>query len=152
LHTPSCRLAGVTPLLPGPEGIVALHTEEAMCRTLKIAVADDERDLRDYLQKGLSRLGHQVVAAEDGRQLLGLCRDFGPDVIVTDLRMPGLDGLAAAAEVNRERAVPVILLTAQQGVEGLAGAGGGYVLVCLAKPVHFAELRAAINRVTAPAG
>jgi CheY-like chemotaxis protein len=123
-----------------------------MSRTLKIAVADDERDLRDYLQKMLSRLGHWVVAAEDGPQLLALCREFGPDVIVTDLTMPGLDGLAAAAAVNRERAVPVILLSAQHGIEHLAGAGGGCLLLCLAKPVHFAELRAAIDRVTAHAG
>jgi CheY-like chemotaxis protein len=132
--------------------VITLCREEAMSRTLKIAVADDERDLRDYLQKKLSRLGHQVVAAADGQQLLALCREFGPDVIVTDLQMPGLDGLAAAAAVNRERAVPVILLSAQHGVERLAGARGGCLLVCLPKPVYFAELWAAIDRVTAQVG
>jgi response regulator NasT len=123
-----------------------------MNRPLKIAVADDERDLRDYLQRMLGRLGHQVVVAADGLQLLALCRAFGPDVIVTDWRMPGLDGLAAAAEVNRERPVPVILLSAHHGVEPLAGVGGGCPLVCLAKPVRFAELQAALGQVTAHAG
>jgi two-component system response regulator FlrC len=123
-----------------------------MTRTLKIAAADDERDLRDYLQRTLCRLGHQVVVAADGQQLLELCRAFGPDVIVTDWRMPGLDGLTAAAEVNRERAVSVILLSAHHGEESLDSAGGGCQLVCLAKPVRFTELRAALDRVTAHAG
>jgi DNA-binding response OmpR family regulator len=64
-------------------------------------------------------------------------------VIITDWKMPGLDGLTAAVAVNCERAVPVILLSAQHGVERLAYARGGCLLVCLAKPVHFAELWAA---------
>jgi two-component system, response regulator PdtaR len=123
-----------------------------MSRALKIAVADDERDLRDYLQKVLCRFGHQVRAAEDGRQLVGLCRDFAPDVVVADLNMPGLDGLAAAAEVNRERAVPVILISASEGVARQAGAGRGWLVACLAKPVRLAELRAALDGVPLAGG
>ena len=118
-----------------------------MSRLLKIAVADDEPDLREYLQRMLARLGHQVLAAEDGEQLLGLCRDFDPDVIVTDLNMPHLDGLSAAAEVNRARSVPVILMSAAQSFERLTASAAVCVTACLAKPISFAELRAAIERV-----
>src|SRR3954471_22782952 len=103
--------------------------------TLKIAVADDEPDTREYLQELLDRLGHEVRAAEDGRRLAGLCREFAPDLVVTDHAMPGLDGLAAAAEVNRERPVPVILISGQHEAESLA-ATAGVVVTFLAKPVE----------------
>ncbi len=118
-----------------------------MSRLLKIAVADDEPDLREYLQRMLARLGHQVRAAEDGEQLLGLCRHFNPDVIVTDLNMPNLDGLSAAAEVNRTRNVPVILMSATQNLDRLNGSAHGCVTAYLDKPISFADLRAAIDRV-----
>ena len=53
-----------------------------MTRKLKIVVADDdERDTREYLQEYLTRLGHDVVAAADGRQLVEVCRAFGPDLV-----------------------------------------------------------------------
>ncbi|MFL5333763.1 MAG: response regulator, partial [Geminicoccaceae bacterium] len=63
-----------------------------MDRRLRIVVADDERDTREYLQEYLSYLGHDVRAVEDGRQLVEVCREFAPDLIVTDYAMPGLDG------------------------------------------------------------
>jgi two-component system, response regulator PdtaR len=115
-----------------------------MTRPLKIAVADDERDTREYFQEYLSHLGHDVRAATDGRQLVEICRVLGSDLIVTDYRMPGLDGLAAATEVNRERPVPVILISGRHGAESLARSDGGLVVRFLTKPVKEAELRAAI--------
>src|SRR3954466_5616683 len=84
-----------------------------MTKPLRIAVADDESDVREFFERYLPRLGHQVVAsAEDGRRLVELCRTAKPDLVITDVRMPGLDGLAAAAELFREQAVPVIVVTA----------------------------------------
>jgi CheY-like chemotaxis protein len=118
-----------------------------MTRPLKIVVADDECDTREYFQEYLSHLGHDVRAAADGRQLVEICRAFSPDLIVTDYAMPGLDGLAAAAEVNRDRAVPVILISGRDDPEALAKAGGSPVVQFLAKPVREAELRAAIAAV-----
>ena len=56
---------------------------------LKVVVADDERDMRQFLQEMLTHLGHTVVgAAEDGRQLVDQCRTNAPDLIVTDIKMP----------------------------------------------------------------
>ncbi len=111
---------------------------------MKIAVADDECDTREFFQEYLSHLGHDVRAATDGRQLVELCRAFGPDLIVADYAMPGLDGLAAAAEVNRHRPVPVILISGRHDAEPLARADGALVVRFLAKPVREEELRAAI--------
>ncbi len=115
-----------------------------MARPLKIVVADDERDTREYFQEYLSHLGHDVRAAVDGRQLVEICREFGPDLIVADYAMPGLDGLTAAAEVNRARRVPVILITGRHDAEQTAQSDGELVIRFLAKPVKEAELRAAI--------
>ncbi len=82
-------------------------------KSLRIAVADDEADVREFFERYLPRLGHQVVAsAEDGRRLVELCRTAKPDLIITDVRMPGLDGLAAVGELFREQSVPVIVVTA----------------------------------------
>src|SRR3954453_22962011 len=98
-----------------------------MSGRLKVAVADDEDDTREYLQEYLARLGHEVRAAEDGRRLVELCREFAPDLVVTDYAMPALDGLAAAAEVNHERPVLVILLSGRHEAEALA-AGQAHVV------------------------
>jgi CheY-like chemotaxis protein len=79
-------------------------------RSLRIAVADDERDMREYLQEGLARLGHEVVAAAStGQELAEQCTSAAPDLIITDVRMPGLDGIQAGETVNRLKATPIIL-------------------------------------------
>jgi len=123
--------------------------EPTMLRRLKVLVADDERDTREYFQELLSRQGHEVVTAADGLQLVGACRAFAPDLVLTDFAMPGMDGLAAAAEVNRERTVPVILVSGQPDVEQRA-CGSGHVVRVLAKPVKEAELRAAVEALAGP--
>ena len=120
-----------------------------MSHALKLAVADDEPDTLEFLQELLCRLGHVVVAARDGQQLLELCRATGPDLVVTDYAMPGMDGLAAAAELNRERPVPVVLISGRPPADLLARAGGDYVMACLVKPVKEADLRAAVDRAVA---
>ena len=120
-----------------------------MSARLKIAVADDELDTREYLQEYLTYLGHEVRAAEDGRQLVELCREFAPDLIITDYAMPGLDGLAAAAEINRARPVPVVLISGRHDAQSLATVEG--VVTFLAKPVKEKDLRAAVETVRAGA-
>src|SRR5579884_1418552 len=119
-----------------------------MTRRLKIAVADDEADTREYLQEYLAHLGHDVRAAADGRALVELCRAFDPDLVVTDYAMAGLNGLAAAAEVNRERQVPVILISGRHDVESRAAAEA-HAVAFLAKPIKPAELMAVVELVAA---
>src|SRR5438067_13522038 len=81
-------------------------------RSLRIVVADDERDTRQFFQELLAHLGHEVVAvAETGRELVEQCRAAHPDLVITDIKMPDMDGIQAAAEVNRDNPVPVILVT-----------------------------------------
>jgi response regulator NasT len=116
-----------------------------LLRSLRIAVADDEPDVRQFFQELLPRLGHQLVGvAATGRELTEQCRTASPDLVITDIRMRDMDGLEAAAEVNRERPIPVILVTAHPDVDFLARAGQGHIMAYLVKPVKPADLQAAI--------
>jgi two-component system, response regulator PdtaR len=112
-----------------------------MNHPLRIAVADDEPDMRDYFRKVLPRLGHEVVSvAGTGRELVEQCRALHPDVIITDVRMPELDGLDAVAEINREGAVPVILLSAYQDGGLAERPAAEHVVAYLVKPVKQSDL------------
>lgn len=112
-----------------------------MTRPLRIAIADDESDIRRYFAKCLPRLGHQVVAvAANGRQLVEECHSKHPDLIITDMRMPEMTGLEAAAEVNRHESVPVILVSAYADEDADGPARAEFVLAHLHKPICLAEL------------
>lgn len=81
--------------------------------TLRVLVADDEPDVRDYLQQVVPRLGHLVVGvACNGVQLVDLARKTRPDLIITDVRMPELSGDDALAELSRDQPTPAILVSA----------------------------------------
>jgi response regulator NasT len=114
-------------------------------RALRIAVADDEPDMRMFFQELLPPLGYEVVAVTDsGRQLVEQCRATRPDLVITDIKMPDMDGITAAAAVNQERQIPVILITAYHDVDITASAEAGYIMAYLTKPVKPVDLQAAI--------
>lgn len=120
-----------------------------MNRSLRIAVADDEPDMQDYYRTILPRLGHQVVAvAGNGRQLLELCREARPDLVILDIKMPDLDGIDAATELYRMSPVPVILVSAYQEPELIARAEADHILAYLVKPIKQADLQPAISLAT----
>jgi CheY-like chemotaxis protein len=78
----------------------------------KILVIDDEPSIRDLLDTLLRRKGYTVVLAESGQKGLELFRREHPDVIVLDLKMPGMDGLTVLQEVRKlNPKQPVIVLT-----------------------------------------
>jgi len=113
---------------------------------LRIAVADDEPDMLAYYQKCLPRLGHQVVSiAQDGRELVEQCRTTRPDLIITDIKMPQLDGIEAATVIYRERPVPIILVSAYHDEELVRRAEEDHVVAYLVKPIKQADLQTAIG-------
>ncbi|HUY31936.1 MAG TPA: response regulator [Pirellulales bacterium] len=116
-----------------------------MTETLRIAVADDEADMRDWFERILPKLGHQVISvAETGRELVEHCRTLGPDLVITDVKMPDMDGIEAASAICRERPVPVILLSAYHDPELIQRAEADHVLAYLVKPIGQAALQPAI--------
>ncbi len=114
-------------------------------RLLRIAIAEDELDTLEYLQGWLTRLGHTVVAAaQTGRDLVAQCHRHQPDLVLTDIKMPDLDGIEAANQIYQERPVPVILISAHHEDEYIHRAQGGPVLAYLIKPISEASLEPAI--------
>jgi response regulator NasT len=112
-----------------------------MDRPLRIAVADDEPDMRDYYKTILPRLGHDVVAvAENGCQLAKLCGEAQPDLVITDIRMPGMDGIDAAAAIHEIKPIPVILVSGYHDSELVERAEADHILAYLVKPIKQADL------------
>lgn len=113
-----------------------------MTQNLRIVIADDEPDMREFLTRMLPRCGHQVVAvAENGAQLVELCRQEKPDLVITDIKMPLVDGIEASNQINRERAVPVILLSAYHDPKLIERAELDHVSGYLVKPISAADLQ-----------
>jgi AmiR/NasT family two-component response regulator len=117
-----------------------------MTQGLRIAVADDEPEMRDFFEKVLPRFGHQVVSvAENGRQLVEHCRQSQPDLVITDIKMPELDGIEASGQICRERPVPIILVSAYHDPALIARAEADHVQAYLVKPIGLADLAPAIG-------
>jgi response regulator NasT len=116
-----------------------------MTRPLRIAVADDEQDMRDYYRTILPILGHEVVAAcGDGEELVERCRTLQPDLVIADIKMPGTDGIEASSRIERERPVPIILVSAFHDADLIDRAETDHVLAYLVKPIKQADLEPAI--------
>jgi response regulator NasT len=117
-----------------------------MTQALRIAVADDEADMRDWFERMLPTLGHQVVSvAENGRELVEHCRTLQPDLVITDIKMPDMDGIEAALAICSERPVPIILVSAYHDAELIERAEADHVLAYLVKPIGKASLGPAIG-------
>jgi response regulator NasT len=117
-----------------------------MTEPLRIAVADDEPDMCDYFAKILPRLGHRVVAvASTGTELVEQVRQHAPDLVITDIRMPDMDGIDAAIRIYKERAVPVILVSAYHDAELIKRAEADHIMGYLVKPIKQVDLAPAIS-------
>ena len=117
-----------------------------------ILTVDDSRSMRDLLKLALSDAGYRVLQAEDGIEGLEVLRSELPDVVVTDINMPRMDGfgLIEAIRANQEyRRMPILVLTtegdaAKKNRARQAGATGWIV-----KPFNPVKLIDAIRRVAA---
>jgi two-component system, response regulator PdtaR len=116
-----------------------------MTPSLRIVVADDEPDMREYLRRVLPRLGHEVVGvAANGRELVEICRATSPNLVITDIKMPEMDGIDAAVEIYREHPCAVVLVSAHSGSDLVERAAADHALGYLVKPIKQADLAPAI--------
>ena len=88
-----------------------------MSQNRKILFVDDEDDIREVVQIRLEANGYQVVTAASGEEALGKVATEHPDLMILDVMMPGMDGLAVLKKIRKEETsskLPVILLTAKR--------------------------------------
>ena len=76
-----------------------------------ILVVDDEPQITRVLKTTLSSQGYATRAAADGEQALQAMKDWTPDLVITDLRMPNMDGLALCRHIRAQSQVPIIVLS-----------------------------------------
>lgn len=114
---------------------------------LKVLIADDEAPARARLRSLLGEIPEAAVVGEavSGAEALALAHDLAPDVVLLDVRMPGMDGLEAARHLNLLEEPPAVIFTTaydQYAVEAFEAHAVGYLL----KPVRKEQLAAALRR------
>jgi DNA-binding response OmpR family regulator len=113
----------------------------------RIAVIEDEETIAAAVAARLRTEGFDVAVAHDGPEGVDLVRRFAPDLVVLDLMLPGLDGLDVCREIQRDRPVPVVMLTARDSeTDKLVGLGVG-ADDYMTKPFSPRELVARIRAV-----
>jgi DNA-binding response OmpR family regulator len=112
----------------------------------KILVVDDEKHLRTLYQSELKSEGYDVVVALDGQEAIGMLEREKPELIVLDIRMPGIDGLETMSRLlAKDHQVPIILNTAYSSYRDsfLSWSADAYVI----KSSDLTELKAKIRQV-----
>ena len=109
--------------------------------SLRILIADNESIIRMDLKELLEEAGHEVIGeAADGLKAVELTRKLKPDLVIMDIKMPEMDGIAAAKLISNEKLAPVLLLTAYSQKEIVEKAKDSGVLAYLVKPVKESNL------------
>ena len=117
-----------------------------MTSSLRIAVADDEAEMLVYFEEILTHLGHKVVSfAKTGQELIENCRSERPDLVVTDIKMPDMDGIDATSELYREGPIAIILVSAYHDPELIERAEADRIMAYLIKPIRREELQTTIG-------
>jgi two-component system phosphate regulon response regulator PhoB len=118
-----------------------------------VLVVDDERDIVELVRYHLEKDGFRCLVAADGPSALRLCREAGPDVVVLDRMLPGLDGLEVTRQLRRDAAtarLPIIMLTARADevdrVVGLEVGADDYVVKPFSPRELVARVRALLRR------
>ena len=112
----------------------------------RIIIVDDESIIRIDLREMLSNLGYLVIGeVGDGRSAVNLARELRPDLVIMDIKMPGMDGIDAAKILTEEKIAPVLLLTAYSQKELVSRARQAGVVGYLVKPFRESDLSPAIE-------
>lgn len=120
-----------------------MKTEPA---TIRVLIADDDAMVCEVTRRALEQSGYQVIGeAADGRQAVALTQALRPDVVLLDLKMPEMDGIAAAAQIQKECPTAVVVLTAYDPPELVREASAAGVGAFLLKPPEARQLERAIT-------
>jgi AmiR/NasT family two-component response regulator len=115
----------------------------------RVLIAEDETIIRLDLRSLLEANDLEVAEARDGNEAVELAQSFDPDVILLDVKMPGLDGIEAARRILDRRQVPIVMLTAFGQDDLVARATAAGVFAYLVKPFREQDLLPAIRTAQA---
>lgn len=114
---------------------------------VRVLVVDDEPTIAEFLKTGLTYEGYQIKTAADGRAAVQMAQEWLPHLVILDIMLPKLDGLAVCQRLRENSALAIIMLTAKDEladkVNGLQQGADDY----LTKPFSFVELLARIQAV-----
>ncbi len=120
---------------------------------VRVIIADDESLVRVDLREALTEQGYLVVGeVGDGQSVVNIARELNPDVVMMDIRMPGLDGIEAARILTQEKIAPVVLLSAYSQRDLIDRAKEAGVVGYLVKPFRETDLAPAIELAIARFG
>jgi two-component system KDP operon response regulator KdpE len=121
-----------------------------MNQQARILVVDDEPQIARVLRSGLSSHGYDVRVASNGREAVDAAAEFHPDLVITDLAMPGMDGVELCRRLRSESEVPIIVLSVRGAesskVEALDAGADDYITKPFGMDELLARLRATIRR------
>jgi len=112
----------------------------------RVLIAEDEALIRLDLAEMLGEAGYEVVAeASNGEEAVERAREHRPDLVIMDVKMPRLDGIAAASLIAEERIAPVVMLTAFSQRDLVERARNAGAMAYLVKPFTMSDLMPAIE-------
>jgi DNA-binding response OmpR family regulator len=121
-----------------------------MMREEKIMIVDDEKDIVDFVKAYLEKEGYPTIEAYDGEAAIDLWHEHKPNLIVLDILMPNLDGLAFCRRVREESRVPIIILSAKSEESdkllGLELGADDYMIKPFSPRELVARIRAVLRR------
>lgn len=119
-----------------------------------ILVVDDEAQITRVLKTTLSARGYAIRTATDGKQALLEMKNWSPDLVITDVRMPNMDGLELCRSIRAESRIPIIVLSVKGEeaikVEALDAGADDYITKPFSINELLARVRAALRRASAP--
>jgi two-component system KDP operon response regulator KdpE len=119
----------------------------------RILVVDDDPQIRRVMRTTLTGAGYEVDDAKSGEQALEKVREFRPDLVLLDINMPGMDGLATCRAIRAGTNIGIVMLTVRDAeadkVEALDAGADDFVTKPFSTPELLARIRAALRRVPA---
>jgi len=125
---------------------VTQESSASSASTRRVVIAEDESLIRMDLAEMLAEEGYDVVAAvDDGEQAVARTEELRPDLVILDVKMPRLDGIAAAQRIASQRIAPVVMLTAFSQRDLVESARDAGAMAYLVKPFGKSDLLPAIE-------
>ena len=114
--------------------------------TRRILIADDEARVLLILRDSLKKLGHEIVTAQNGREALRMALEQPVDLVITDLRMPGMGGVDLARTIKASKPDTNFIWITAYGCHNVADECARLgILACLDKPLEIREIRRTVR-------